>query len=100
MKKEEILGVRIDPKLKEEIGILSKISHTSSSEWVRSRLSHEVQKSIEDMRYQIILEYMRGNITRKELEKIFGDLVDDIDFIIEKVEEDFLKAEKLAEKIG
>ncbi len=98
--KNEHLGIRVNPKMKKEIEVISKALHISPSEWVRNKIAHDLQESLEEMKYQIILEYLRGTINKDELEEVFGEIAEDVDFTINKVKEDFVKAEELADKIG
>lgn len=94
--KEETIALRVEPKLKREVELVAKVLHVSPSEWLRTRLSYEVKHLIEDLKSQIVLEYMKGNLTKEELTELFGKTAEDIDFIIEKTRKDFLKAKKLA----
>lgn len=94
--KQETLALRIEPKLKREVEIVAKVMHVSPSEWLRTRIAYEVKHLVEDLKSQIVLEYMKGNLTKKELTELFGKAAEDIDFIIEKTRKDFAKAKKLA----
>ncbi|MBE0428241.1 MAG: hypothetical protein IBX72_16605 [Nitrospirae bacterium] len=94
--KEETIALRVEPKLKREVELVAKVLHVSPSEWLRTRLSYEVKHLIEDLKSQIVLEYMKGNLTKVELTELFGKTAEDIDFIIEQTRKDFLKAKKLA----
>jgi len=97
--REETLAVRIEPSLKKEVELIAKVLHISPSEWIRTRIAYEVRESVEDLKNQIVLEYLKGNLTRKELEQIFGGkLTEDIDFVIDKTRRDILKAKKLKVK--
>jgi len=96
--KEETIALRVEPKLKREVELVAKVLHVSPSEWLRTRLAYEVKHLIEDLKSQIVLEYMKGNLTKKELTELFGKTAEDIDFIIKKTRKDFLKAKKLATK--
>lgn len=96
--KEETIALRVEPKLKREVELVAKVLHVSPSEWLRTRLAYEVKYIVEDLKSQIILEYMKGNLTKKELTELFGKTAEDIDFIIKKTNKDFLKAKKLATK--
>jgi len=94
--KQETIALRVEPKLKKEVEIVAKVLHISSSEWLRTRIAYEVKHVVEDFKSQIVAEYMKGNLTKKELTELFGKTAEDIDFIIEKTKKDFLKAKKLA----
>lgn len=94
--KEETIALRVEPKLKREVELVAKVLHVSSSEWLRTRIAQEVKHLVEDLKSQIVLEYMKGNLTKKELRELFGKTAEDIDFIIEMTRKDFLKAKKLA----
>jgi len=94
--KQETIALRVEPKLKKEVEIVAKMLHISSSEWLRTRIAYEVKHVVEDFKSQIVAEYMKGNLTKKELTELFGKTAEDIDFIIEKTKKDFLKAKKLA----
>lgn len=99
MKKEKTLGVRMDPQMRRELEVISKVLHVPESTWVREKLTHDIQETIEDLKYQIVLEYMKRTISREELDRVFGDLAEDVDFVIEKTKEDFIKAKELAKKL-
>lgn len=94
--KQETFALRIEPKLKREVEIVAKVMHVSPSEWLRTRIAYEVKHLVEDLKSQIVLEYMKGNLTKEELTELFGKTAEDIDFIIEKTKKDFVKAKKLA----
>ncbi len=94
--KQETLALRIEPKLKREVEIVAKVMHISPSEWLRTRIAYEVKHLVEDLKSQIVLEYMKGDLTKEELTELFGKTAEDIDFIIEKTKKDFIKAKKLA----
>ena len=94
--KQETIALRVEPKLKKEVEIVAKVLHISSSEWLRTRIAYEVKHVVEDFKSQIVAEYMKGNLTKKELTELFGKTAEDIDFIIDKTKKDFLKAKKLA----
>ncbi|RLI78592.1 hypothetical protein DRP05_06730 [Archaeoglobales archaeon] len=70
--KTEILGIRMNQKMKREIEIISKILNISPSEWVRNKIAENIQKTLEEMRYQIILAYIRGDISKEELKECLG----------------------------
>lgn len=94
--KQETFALRIEPKLKKEVEIVAKVMHISPSEWLRTRIAYEVKHLVEDLKSQIVLEYMKGNLTKEELTELFGKTAEDIDFIIERTKKDFTKAKKLA----
>ncbi len=97
--KEEIIALRVEPKLKKEVEIIAKVLHISTSELLRTRIAYEVKHLTEDLKSQIVMEYSKGNLTREEIEELFGkDMVGDIDFIIQKTKKDLLKAKDLAKK--
>ena len=94
--KEETIALRVEPKLKREVELLAKVLHISPSEWLRTRIAYEVKHLVEDLKSQIVLEYTKGNLTKKELKELFGKTAEDIDFIVEQTRKDFLRAKKLA----
>lgn len=97
MGREEVIAIRVEPKLKREVELLAKILHVSTSEWIRTRLATNAKKLFEDLRYQIILAYLKREVGREELKEIFGDEVaGDIEFVAEKTKKDLLKSEELA----
>lgn len=96
--KEGTFALRIEPKLKREIEIVSKVMHISPSEWLRTRIAYEIKHLVEDLKSQIVLEYMKGNLTKEELTELFGEAAHDIDFIIEKIRKDFKRAGNLAKQ--
>lgn len=99
MEKEKALGVRMDSQMRRELEVISKVLHTPESTWAREKLARNIQEAIEDLKYQIVLEYMKGTISREELDCVFGDLAEDVDFVVEKTKEDFIKAKELASKL-
>lgn len=94
--KEEIIALRVEPKLKREVELVAKVLHVSPSEWLRTRVAYEVKHLVDDLKSQIVLEYMKGNLTKRELTELFGKTAEDIDFVIDKTRKDVLKAKKLA----
>lgn len=94
--KQETIALRVEPKLKREVEIVAKVMHISTSEWLRTRIAYEVKHLVEDLKSQIVLEYMKGNLTKQELKELFGKTAEDIDFIIDKTGKDFARAKKLA----
>lgn len=93
--KEETIALRVEPKLKREVELVAKVLHVSPSEWLRTRLAYEVKHLVEDLKSQIVLEYMKGNLTKKELTELFGKTAEDIDFIIKKPVKILLKQKSL-----
>ncbi len=98
--KEETIALRVEPKLKREVELVAKVLHVSPSEWLRTRVAYEVKHLVDDLKSQIVLEYMKGNLTKKELTELFGKAAEDIDFIVEKTRKDMLKAKKLAKQLS
>lgn len=94
--KQETFALRIEPKLKKDVEIVAKVMHISPSEWLRTRIAYEVKHLVEDLKSQIVLEYMKGELTKDELMELFGKTAEDIDFIIGKTKKDFIRAKKLA----
>ena len=94
--REEIMAVRMEPKLKRDVELISKVLHVSPSEWIRTRVAYEVKRSVEDLRYQIVLEYYRGNLTKEELKELFGEeIAENIDFIDAEMRREIKKAEEM-----
>ncbi len=54
---------------------------------------------LEEVKYQIVLSYARGIISKDELKELLGGILEDIDFIIDKTKRDLLKAEELAKEL-
>jgi len=95
--KEEVIALRVEPKLKREAEIIAKVLHISTSELLRTRIAYEVKHLTEDLKSQIIIEYTKGNLTKDELEELFGkEITADIDFIVQKTKKDLLEARKEA----
>ena len=100
MRREGVLSIRIEPRLKREVELLSKVLHISPSEWIRTQLAKEVKEFSDKMKSQIVIEYMKGNITKKELSEVFGNkLTTDIDFIIDEVKREFKLSKQLAKQL-
>ncbi|MDI6856594.1 MAG: hypothetical protein QMD21_07435 [Candidatus Thermoplasmatota archaeon] len=98
--KEEVIALRVEPKLKREVELLCKVLHISAAEWIRTRLAYNIKEVINDLKYQIVTAYLKGELLRDELEELFGEsLAKDIDFIIEKTRKDLLKSEKIAKQL-
>ncbi len=98
--KEETIALRVEPKLKREVELVAKVLHVSPSEWLRTRVAYEVKHLVDDLKSQIVFEYMKGNLTKKELIELFGKTAEDIDFIVEKTKKDLLKAKKLSKQLS
>jgi hypothetical protein len=96
--RQETIALRVEPKLKREVELMAKVLHISPSEWLRTRIAYEVKHLAEDLKSQIVLEYMKGNLSREEITDLLGKTVEDIDFIIEKTRKDFTRAKKLAQQ--
>lgn len=94
----EQFNIKITPELGEEIELVSKMLHITKVEWVRNILAHEVKKELEKHKSFIALEYMKGRISKNDLNKILGKEAEDIDFIIQETKKDFEDAKKLAKK--
>lgn len=94
--KQETIALRVESKLKRDVELMAKVLHVSPSEWLRTRIAYEVKHLVEDLKSQIVLEYMRGNLSREEITELLGKTAEDIDFIIEKTRKDFTRAKKLA----
>lgn len=100
MRREEILAIRVEPRLKREVELLSKVSHISPSEWIRTRLAQDVKELSNSMKSQIVLEYMKGHLTKGELIEIFGNkLTKDINFIINEVKREFKLSKQLVKQL-
>lgn len=94
--KQEIIALRVEPEFKREIEIIAKVLHLSTAEWIRSKLAYDVKEIVNDLKAQIVLEYQRGNITKKELKVVFGkEISEDIDFVIKKTKKDFADVGKI-----
>lgn len=97
---KELYAVRLEPEMKKEIVIISKVLHVSESEWIRNKLAYDIRETMDTLRTQIALEYVRGNIKESELKEIFGDeTVKIIKFASQKVKREIADAKKLAKKI-
>lgn len=93
------MAVRMEPKLKRDVELISKVLHVSPSEWIRTRVAYEVKRSVEDLRYQIVLEYYRGNLTKEELKELFGEkIAENIDFIDAEMRREIKKAEEMVKE--
>ena len=93
---KQLYAIRLEPKMKKEIMLISKILHISESEWIRSKIAYDIKETLETLRTQIALEYARGNVTEKELKEIFGnETARIIKFTLKKVKSDFEKVQKL-----
>lgn len=96
--REETIALRIEPKLKREIELTAKVLHVSPSEWLRTRMAYDVKEAASELKSQMVLEYMKGNITKGELAELFGDFADEIAFIVNKTRKDLATAQELAER--
>jgi hypothetical protein len=96
--KEETIALRIEPKLKRAIELTAKVLHISPSEWLRARMAYDVKETTSELKSQIVLEYMKGNLTKGELKELFGDFANEIDFIIDKTKKDLTTAHELAKR--
>ena len=96
--KEETIALRIEPKLKLEAELIAKVLHVSPSEWLRTRIAYDVKEATAEFKSQIVLEYMKGNLTKAELKELFGDFANDIDFVVNKTKKDLETAHELAKR--
>ena len=63
----EQLNLKLQKSLYDEIDIVSKVLHIQKNEWARNILAHEVKKELEVYRHFLVREYLKGAITKKEL---------------------------------
>lgn len=97
---KELYAIRLDPKMKKEIVLISKVLHISESEWIRNKIAYDIKEALDTLRTQIALEYAKGNITKMELQEIFGyEAARLITFALRKVKSDYEKAQKIAQTI-
>lgn len=98
---KELYALRLEPKMKREIMLISKVLHVSESEWLRNKIAYDIKETLDTLRTQIALEYAKGTVTETELREVFGDKTTQlIAFVFKKVKSDFEKAYKLPEKIS
>ncbi|MBI3412561.1 MAG: hypothetical protein HY051_00580 [Candidatus Aenigmarchaeota archaeon] len=97
---KELYTLRIDPRMKKEITLISKVLHTSESEWIRSKLSYDIKETLDLLRTQISMEYAKGTVTKKDLEEVFGkEMAKTIEFTLLKVKSDLEEAKKIAKNL-
>ena len=93
----EQLNVKLMPELAKELELVAKILHIPKTDWARNVLAHEVKKELEEHKAFVAVEYMKGNISKKELTDALGRKdVDDVEFIAKTTKKGFEDAKKLA----
>ncbi len=93
------LNLRLSKPLSKELNLISKILHIPQTEWARNVLAHEIKKELEEHRAYITEEYLKGNISKEELEEYFGKKkVKEILLVIEKLKESIDFGDQLAKK--
>ncbi len=69
----EQLNLKLEKGLFDEVNLISKVLHVPKNEWARNVLAHEVKKELDTHKQFIVREYIKGNITRKDLVKVLGE---------------------------
>ena len=93
----EQLNIKLQPDLYREIELVSKVLHIQKNEWARNILAYEVKKELEDHKQSIVREYLKGEVTRKELIIVLGENeVEQIDHIAKIGRKSFQDASRLA----
>lgn len=96
---KELYTLRMEPKMKKEISLISKVLHTSESEWVRNTLAYDIKGTLDKLRTQIALEYAKGIVDRKDLEEVFGKKTGKlIEFTLSRVKKDVEEAKRAVKK--
>jgi len=96
----EQLNIKMQPELHREIDLVAKILHVPKNEWARNILAYEVKKELEEHKQFIVREYLKGNVTRKELVQVLGEKeVNDIERIAKIGKKSFEDAAKLAKSM-
>lgn len=94
------INIKLMPELNEKIDLIVKMLNIPKVEWVRNVLAYEVRKELEEHKSFIAREYLRGRISKKEMEKILGEKdARDIIFIVEKTKADLKSAKEMAKNL-
>ncbi len=93
----EQLNLKLEKDLFNEVELISKVLHVPKNEWARNVLAHEVKKELDAHKQFIVREYIKGNVTRKELTKVLGEKeVANIDRVVRIGKSSFDDAKLLA----
>ena len=93
----EQLNIKLQKDLFQEINLISKVLHIPKNEWARNVLAYEVKKELEEHKKFIAREYMKGNITKKELISVIGKRdAQEIELILDVGKKSLSSAKKLA----
>ncbi len=68
----EQLNLKLMPALAEELDLVSQVLHVSKTDWARNVLAHEVKKELAEHKNFIVVEFMKGNVTKEQLVKALG----------------------------
>ena len=77
------VNIRLDEDLLEDIDALARVMHVSRSEYIKFKLARALQEDTLNMTDAIILEYVKGRISDKELNDLLGRDAQDVKFILE-----------------
>ena len=93
----EQLNIKIMPELSKELDLVANILHITKTDWARNVLAHEVKKELEEHKSFVAVEYMKGNISKKDLIGALGAKgAEEVEFIASTTKKGFEDAKKLA----
>ena len=94
------LNIKLEKALYEEIELIAKALHLPKNEWARKVLAYEAKKELEEQKLNIAREFMKGNITKKELIAVLGKKdAEDLDLILRIGKEGFERVGEIAQAL-
>ena len=73
----EQLNVRLSTELVNDLNVVSKLLKVNKSEWIKTKLAEEVQEEKTRLLMELGNLYVKGMITKKEVETLVGKEIAD-----------------------
>ena len=73
----EQLNIRVSTELVNDLDVVSKLLKVNKSEWIKTRLAEEVQEEKTRLLMELSNLYVKGMITKKEVETLVGKKIAD-----------------------
>lgn len=73
----EQLNIRLSTDLVNDLNVVSKLLKVNKSEWIKTKLAEEVQEEKTRLLMELGNLYVKGMITKKEVETLIGKEIAD-----------------------